>query len=195
MPGGCKDGKPAQPAAPPVPFTGTPTLADIAARDGLVAAQEALLNVYRCRFDIDTQIVPGGCKDGKPAQPAEPAPTAGAFQGTAAGRDDVIFTTDAGEITRGMCWLFPVHIFAYEQEEGTGITYTDDRITTGWYRRCEAERAYDAGFEALAYIEAARVPLEGALAYARWSEFDGDYSAWADVEAEISRLYWRTRPG
>ena len=61
VPGGCGGGTPVIPAVPPVPFTGTPNRADIAERDRLVAAQEALLNVYRCRFDIDTEIVPGGC--------------------------------------------------------------------------------------------------------------------------------------
>ena len=43
----------------------------IAERDGLIAAQEALLNVYRCRFDIDTDVVPGGCRQGVPALPAK----------------------------------------------------------------------------------------------------------------------------
>lgn len=30
-------------------------------RDDLIAAQEKLLNTYRCMFNIDTQLVPGGC--------------------------------------------------------------------------------------------------------------------------------------
>ena len=74
VPEGCIDGAPSRPAEMPAPFTGTPTRADIAARDSLVRAQEALLNTYRCRFDIDTQIVPGGCIDGVPAPLEEPAP-------------------------------------------------------------------------------------------------------------------------
>ena len=37
------------------------THADIAARDALIAQQENLLNEYRCLFNIDTHIVPGGC--------------------------------------------------------------------------------------------------------------------------------------
>ena len=41
----------------------------IADRDTLIAAQESLLNDYRCQFDIDTQLVPGGC-----AAPAQPTP-------------------------------------------------------------------------------------------------------------------------
>ena len=47
-------------------------------RDQLIADQEALLNTYRCRFDIDTDIVPGGCGDASsqptPDQPALPNP-------------------------------------------------------------------------------------------------------------------------
>ena len=61
VPGGCIGGSPSLPAVDPDPFTGTPTAEGIWVRDQLVADQEALLNVYRCRFDIDTQIVPGGC--------------------------------------------------------------------------------------------------------------------------------------
>ena len=74
VPRGCVDGAPSQTAEEPPPVAGTPTRADIAARDYLIAAQEALLNVYRCRFDIDTQTVPGGCVDGAPAVVEEPAP-------------------------------------------------------------------------------------------------------------------------
>ena len=51
-----------------------PTPQDIEVRDGLIQNQEALLNVYRCRFDVDTQIVPGGCIDGMPAVVEEPEP-------------------------------------------------------------------------------------------------------------------------
>lgn len=54
------------------------TAGDVQARDDLIAAQEALLNVYRCRFDIDTQVVPGGCRDGSPIEAAsEPDRLAG----------------------------------------------------------------------------------------------------------------------
>ena len=72
VPGGCIDGAPAEPAEEPVPFEGEPTVAEVAVRDKLVWEQEALLNVYRCLFDIDTQIVPGGCIDGAPAEPVGP---------------------------------------------------------------------------------------------------------------------------
>ena len=34
---------------------------ELAARDELIADQENLLNTYRCMFDIDTELVPGGC--------------------------------------------------------------------------------------------------------------------------------------
>ncbi len=70
VPGGCADGAPVRPAAGPGGFDGEPDADDIAVRDRLVAAQEALLNAYRCRFDIDTEVVPGGCPDPDP-EPAE----------------------------------------------------------------------------------------------------------------------------
>ena len=78
VPGGCADGAPAEPAKEAEPFTGTPTVNALAQRDWLVASQEDLLNAYRCRFNIDTAIVPGGCGDQQPeptpSQPARPTP-------------------------------------------------------------------------------------------------------------------------
>ena len=65
--GGCAGGAPVTPPAEPSPFAGTPTASDLTARDGLVADQEELLNAYRCKFNIDTQIVPGGCSGGLPS--------------------------------------------------------------------------------------------------------------------------------
>lgn len=48
---------------------------DIAIRDNLIAAQETLLNVYRCQFGFDIGAVPGGCTAGYPtlgfSQPGE----------------------------------------------------------------------------------------------------------------------------
>ena len=48
--------------------------ADVADRDALIQAQESLLNVYRCMFDIDTELVPGGCPDDDQPPPT-PTPT------------------------------------------------------------------------------------------------------------------------
>lgn len=51
------------------------TQEDVAIRDNLVAAQETLLNVYRCQFGLDIGAVPGGCTNGYPtlgfSQPGE----------------------------------------------------------------------------------------------------------------------------
>lgn len=47
--------------APIQAHEGGPTAEDLAVRDQLIANQEALLNVYRCMFHIDTEVVPGGC--------------------------------------------------------------------------------------------------------------------------------------
>ena len=59
--GGCIDGQPFLGRTPPSAFTRTPTHQDIAVRDNLIADQESLLNIYRCQFNVDTQIVPGRC--------------------------------------------------------------------------------------------------------------------------------------
>ncbi|MDE0605306.1 MAG: hypothetical protein OXI18_12965, partial [bacterium] len=78
VPGGCPDPDTVTPGVSPA----NPTPQDIEVRDGLIQNQEALLNTYRCRFEIDTEIVPGGCIDGIPAvveepeQTPEPEPTA-----------------------------------------------------------------------------------------------------------------------
>ena len=78
VPGGCSNGKPTRPAAQPDSFTGTPTAAEVDRREKLVAKQEALLNVYRCLFNVDTQVVPGGCPSGQsngqdPSSPGTPS--------------------------------------------------------------------------------------------------------------------------
>ena len=70
VPGGCPNPDTVTPGVSPE----NPTRLDIEVRDGLILSQEALLNTYRCRFDVDTQIVPGGCIDGIPAVVEEPEP-------------------------------------------------------------------------------------------------------------------------
>ncbi|WP_419850599.1 hypothetical protein [Candidatus Poriferisocius sp.] len=86
VPGGCTDARPSQGPTEPDPFEGVPTPAEIAVRDDLIAQQESLLNTYRCRFDIDTHIVPGGCTDGTPATtgPSNQTPS-GLYTAVAAG--------------------------------------------------------------------------------------------------------------
>ena len=54
VPGGCVAGNPVQDPPAPVPFTSAPTPHEMMVRDGLIASQEALLNVYRCQFGRDT---------------------------------------------------------------------------------------------------------------------------------------------
>ena len=62
VPGGCSGGVPIEPPASHSVFSGTPTGQSLRVRDDLIAAQEKLLNTYRCRFNIDTHVVPGECK-------------------------------------------------------------------------------------------------------------------------------------
>ena len=73
VPGGCPNPDTVTPGVSPA----NPTPQDIEVRDGLIQNQEALLNVYRCRFGVDTQIVPGGCVDGAPAPVVEVLPPLG----------------------------------------------------------------------------------------------------------------------
>ncbi len=63
VPGGCVNGQPSAGPVKPASFSGVPTRQDLVARDELIRVQEALLNDYRCRFDIDARVVPGGCPD------------------------------------------------------------------------------------------------------------------------------------
>lgn len=46
---------------------------EIEKRDTLIGAQESLLNVYRCQFEVDVDVVPGGCRNGKPATDRTPS--------------------------------------------------------------------------------------------------------------------------
>ena len=74
VPGGCPDPVVVSPGAAPE----FPTQQDLDVRDGLIGRQEALLNVYRCRFDVDVEIVTGGCGEeavSEPTPTADPGPT------------------------------------------------------------------------------------------------------------------------
>ncbi len=61
VPGGCRDGQPAYPEWTSFTFIGSYRNMDLMKLEDLVAAQEALLNAYRCRFRVDMDVVPGGC--------------------------------------------------------------------------------------------------------------------------------------
>ena len=74
VPGGCPEPVLVVPGAAPE----SPTQHDLEVRNGLIQRQEALLNVYRCRFNIDTEVVSGGCPGGGASQRTPGAgPTAG----------------------------------------------------------------------------------------------------------------------
>ena len=82
VPGGC----PTPDRIEPGPAPANPTQNDIDVRDGLIQNQEALLNVYRCQFDVDTQLVPGGCAidDVEGGQPTDDTPSIAPPAGSAA---------------------------------------------------------------------------------------------------------------
>ena len=72
VPGGCQDPITVVPGVAPQ----NPTQGDLDVRDGLIQNQEALLNVYRCQFNVDTQLVPGGCSEGAPVATPDAGPVA-----------------------------------------------------------------------------------------------------------------------
>ena len=85
VPGGCDGTVPSQGRTQPGTFEGAPTAADISVRDQLIANQEELLNAYRCQFNVDIQLVPGGCRI------AEAEPQAGhSFTAISAGRNHTV---------------------------------------------------------------------------------------------------------
>ena len=111
VPGGCSGGVPAVPVAGPDRFPGAPSAAEIARRDRLVADQEALLNVYRCMFGVDTQVVPGGCVAGRPfpAFTSAPPPGVPAFAAVDAGGQHTcaIRSGAADGPSNAVCWGNP----------------------------------------------------------------------------------------
>ena len=68
-------------------------------RDQFIADQEALLNVYRCQYNIDTQLVPGGCAGQPNPQPADQP--AGGFIAISAGFE---FSCGIRTDNTAVCW-------------------------------------------------------------------------------------------
>ena len=100
VPGGCPNPDTTVPGAAPE----SPTQADLDVREGLIQSQETLLNVYRCRFGVDTQLVPGGCPDGPEPGDDTAQPPAGGFTALAAARLAVCGLRADGTIA---CWGHP----------------------------------------------------------------------------------------
>ena len=96
VPGGCDDGQPAQGPIPPDVFDGVPTASEIETRDQLVAAQESLLNTYRCLFNVDTEIVPDGCR-GEEEEPPEEEVDRLVPTGNTGRIDGAIITTECSD--------------------------------------------------------------------------------------------------
>lgn len=70
VPGGCENPDTVVAGAAPQ----NPAQSDLDVRDGLIQNQEALLNVYRCQYNVDTQLVPGGCTEGDSVATPEAEP-------------------------------------------------------------------------------------------------------------------------
>ncbi len=52
-----------------IPPANAPLLEEKARLNKLISEQSVLISDYRCRFNVDIQYVPGGCRDGQPAYP------------------------------------------------------------------------------------------------------------------------------
>ncbi|WP_419849077.1 Calx-beta domain-containing protein [Candidatus Poriferisocius sp.] len=74
---------------------------DVQLRDNLIANQESLLNAYRCLFNIDTQIVPGGCVNRKPEPQTGSTATAGPRDDAASTPVQVRFSSAAYSAAEG----------------------------------------------------------------------------------------------
>ena len=124
--GGCVDGRPSLEPSVPSTFAGNPIQQDIAVRDELVAAQESLLNVYRCRFNIDTQVVPDGCTS-QPTQPEAAQPPAIPFVDIASGSSHSCGSRADGAVA---CWGFN----NYGQADAPGGRFV--AIAAGTWHSC-----------------------------------------------------------
>ncbi len=91
VPGGCQNPD----VTAPGPTPANPTQNDIEVRDGLIQNQKALLNTYRCQFDVDTQLVPRGCPNNNETPETETGTT------ISAGDDHSCGITEQGTAT---CW-------------------------------------------------------------------------------------------
>jgi len=124
VPGGCEDPDTIVAGAAPQ----NPTQSDLDVRDGLIQSQEGLLNVYRCQFNVDTQLVPGGCNEGAPAATpeADPSPTSEAEPVTTPEAEPVT-TPEAEPVTTPEAEPFTIP---------EGPRGDDTLITTGRGRTC-----------------------------------------------------------
>ena len=79
------------------------TRQDLAVRDRLIADQEALLNIYRCTYNIDTELVVKGC-DNSPG-PAAPQASQSGFVSVSAGSRSACGVKSDGN---AFCWGYGV---------------------------------------------------------------------------------------
>ncbi len=181
VPGGCNDGTPRLPLLTSPPFAGNPTSAEIALRDSTVLAQEALLNAYRCRFNIDTIVVPGGCinnvpagvsgSDGSPASPTLPTssaanPTTCDFANYATAAIDAVWQVRAeqslgtafhlGHSSERSWWLTAEHVIRGSES----IRLTNDNRSLS-ARVVTADRAKDIAVLSTPTSTAAHLQLGG----------------------------------
>ena len=120
--GGCAD--PA--TVTPGPAPAEPTLSDIEVRDQLIADQEALLNTYRCQFDVDTELVPDGCPTRQDSEPTTQS-TANTFTAISTGGNHTCGLRTDHTIK---CWGWN----KFNQTDAPGGTFTT--ISAGGNHSC-----------------------------------------------------------
>ena len=124
VPGGCGDPDQIEPGPAPA----SPTQNDKDARDSLIAAQEELLNVYRCQFEVDTQLVPGGCQNETPETEEEiETPATGTRTAISAGQFHSCGIKADGTVA---CWGG----LAYGKADAPDGVFT--AISSGWDHSC-----------------------------------------------------------
>ena len=88
----------------------SPTHRDLVVRDQLIADQEALLNVYRCAYNIDIGLVVGGCDSASP--PAVIDVSQNGFVSVSAGANFACGIKSDGS---SACWGPPRYRFKYNK--------------------------------------------------------------------------------
>ena len=167
---GCANRRTVRPGATPP----NPTPQDIDARDGLIQNQENLLNIYRCRFRIDTHIVPGGCVDGKPSEPQQgPDSGSGEHPESISG-----WVLDSGENDVGGWWSYDRYVDPATPDLSPGIgvvCYGDSTsfLIVVWSDTPVSRSADDESV-------AVSIDLGGVSGEARW---------WAEDDDEYMQLF------
>lgn len=159
---------------------------DIANLERQFAERQALLNGYRCRFDVDIQLVPRGCLEGRPVSP-DPSPPlfvgitgiANAMEGLLAAqqtlfdayrcRFDIVFRAVSGKCQEGP---------AVDPAPSTPSPAGVPSIATAMDGLVAAQQSLLNAYRCWFGIQTKAVTVGcsdsgNSVSYGRWSSFDG----------------------